>query len=344
MSAKKKLNILFYYYPSMWLNNGGLQNQILFTKEALEKLGHNVYLFEEWIISKDKYKIDIYHQFSCHYSILNLFNQFIKNDTPVIISSVFNNDKSFQNKLASKLDDIGIPILFHKATKTMQKKADYIISLGNSESKDIMQYSSRTKKIIEIPNGVSNSILNFDNSKIIKEDYIVCVGIINKTKNQLRLIKVCKKNNYKLILIGPDSVQEKMYVNACKALGNQFVEFLGYMDNNSKEFMNIVAKAKLFVLPSLNEVLPISVFEALMLGTPVVSTKNSSLGTYLTEKDGCLLCDPNSEKSITNAISKMYGKHIDKELIAEFKSNYTWHNVAEQVQEVYYKTLNSTTK
>ena len=40
----------------------------------------------------------------------------------------------------------------------------------------------------------------------------------------------------------------------------------------------------------------------------------------------------------------MYGKHIDKELIAEFKSNYTWHNVAEQVQEVYYKTLNSTTK
>ena len=78
MFAKKKLNILFYYYPSMWLNSGGLQNQILYTKEALEKLGHNVYLFEEWIISKDKYKIDIYHQFSCHYSILSLFNHFIK--------------------------------------------------------------------------------------------------------------------------------------------------------------------------------------------------------------------------------------------------------------------------
>ena len=91
----------------------------------------------------------------------------------------------------------------------MQKNADYLISLGGSESQDIIDYSGRTKKIIEIPNGVSNSILNYDHSKIVKEDYIVCVGTINKEKNQLKLIEVCKQNKNKLVLIGPESVEEK---------------------------------------------------------------------------------------------------------------------------------------
>ena len=181
----------------------------MYTKKALEGLGHNIYLFEEWVTNKDKIKIDIYHQFSCHYSVLNLFDQFSKSDFPVVLSSVFNNEKSLKNRIASKLNNIGIPILFHKGIKRMQKNADYLISLGGSESQDIIDYSGRTKKIIEIPNGVSNSILNYDHSKIVKEDYIVCVGTINKRKNQLKLIEVCKQNKYKLVLIGPESVKKK---------------------------------------------------------------------------------------------------------------------------------------
>ena len=131
-----------------------------------------------------------------------------------------------------------------------------------------------------------------------------------------------------------------MYVNACKSLGDKYVSFLGFMDNNSEEFMNIVAKAKLFVLPSLNEVLPISVFESLILGTPVVCTKNSSVGTYLSEKDGCALCIPHSSKSISESIKKMYNYKIDVKESRLLGQRYNWDNVASQIQDVYYKTLN----
>ena len=340
MCAKKKLNILFYYYPTMWLNNGGLQNQIIYTKMALEGLGHKVFLFEEWILQKSKIQIDIYHQFSCHYTVFNLFKEFKQNAGSLVISTVFNSEKSLKNRVATKLDDFGLPILFHNVTKTMQREADFIISLGEFETNDLKEYSSLKTEIKNIPNGVSETILDFDLEQIVKEDYIVSVGSIKKGKNQLSLIKICKKLNYKLILIGPESKQEPNYVSACKELGYGFVSFLGFIDNNSQEFMNLVAKAKLFVLPSLNEVLPISVFESLILGTPVVCTNNSSIKSYLSEDDGCALCDPKSLKSISDSINKMYNFKLETKKIQELKFNYTWNNVAEQIQEVYYKTLN----
>ena len=80
-----------------------------------------------------------------------------------------------------------------------------------------------------------------------------------------------------------------MYVNACKSLGDKYVSFLGFMDNNSEEFMNIVAKAKLFVLPSLNEVLPISVFESLILGTLLFALKIVLLA-HIFQKRMVVLC------------------------------------------------------
>ena len=85
MHTKKKLNILFYYYPSLWLNKGGLQNQIIYSKTALEALGHKVFLFEEWILQKNKIQIDIYHQFSCHFTVFNLFKEFKQNAGSLVV-------------------------------------------------------------------------------------------------------------------------------------------------------------------------------------------------------------------------------------------------------------------
>lgn len=338
MSAKK-LNIVFYYYPSLWMNKGGLQNQILLTKEALEGLGHTVFFYEDWIRDKDKIQIDIYHQFSCNYTIFALFSEIKSLGNKIVLSSVFNDDKSTKNIVASKLDDIGIPILFHKSVKKMMRGVDAIISLGLSETQDLIKYSNPRNGIIEIPNGVSKPIMNYDIRTIIKKDYIVCVGTINKRKNQLSLIKICNELNLNLILIGPSSKTEIKYINQCKKIAGENVTFLGYMDNNSNKFMEIISKAKLFVLPSLNEVLPISVFEALILGTPVVCTQNSSVGTYLKKEDGCLLCDPTSHKSIVTAIKSMYGFKMDHNLITSFKEKYNWDSVAKKIEDVYFETL-----
>ena len=77
-----------------------------------------------------------------------------------------------------------------------------------------------------------------------------------------------------------------------------------------------------------------------MLGTPVVCTQNSSIESYLSEDDGCALCDPKSLKSISDSINKRYNFKLETTKIQELKFNYTWNKVAEQIQEVYYKTLN----
>ena len=293
-------------------------------------------MFESWIENNCAEDIDIYHQFSCHSTTAYLFDFFAAQNKPVIVSTVYNNSKSLKSWMANVLSDLGIPILSHKAVKSMLRRSTAIISLGNEETVDIKEYSGTQADIFNVPNGVSQAVLEFNLSSIEKQDYIVCIGTINKRKNTLALIHACEELNIPLIHIGPDSPTEKEYVKQCKEESTSCT-FKGFLDNDSSQFLSLVAQAKLMVLPSHNEVLPISVFEALILGTPVVSTQNSSLGTYLTESDGCKLCNPKSMTDIKKSIQKMYGKPISTEQINSFKNDYNWLTVAKRIEEIYYR-------
>ena len=79
----RKMNILFYSYQHLDFNKGGLQNQLYFTKSALEDRGHRVILLNEWL--NNKTDIDICHQFSVHPTLLNTFKELKERNKKVII-------------------------------------------------------------------------------------------------------------------------------------------------------------------------------------------------------------------------------------------------------------------
>src|SRR5690606_29181945 len=134
-------------------NTGGLQNQIQYTKESLERLGHEVIFLEDWL--KHKPKIDLCHQFSLHPTLINTFNQLLTLKIPIIISSVYNEiAPPFFNRLAILSSRVGIPILYYKDIIKMIKGSSHMISLGELETNILNKSFGPIKNISSLPNGI----------------------------------------------------------------------------------------------------------------------------------------------------------------------------------------------
>jgi glycosyltransferase involved in cell wall biosynthesis len=93
------------------------------------------------------------------------------------------------------------------------------------------------------------------------EDFIKAIGLIAKLMPDI-----------KAKIIGPASEHYRNYLKelAIKSGSSENIEFLGFI-NTQNELHEIVAKAKICVLPTYNDTVPGTIVESMMLGTAVVS-------------------------------------------------------------------------
>ncbi|PSV36628.1 hypothetical protein C9J44_09700 [Photobacterium sp. GB-27] len=104
----------------------------------------------------------------------------------------------------------------------------------------------------------------------LPNDYIVFVGRLEKQKNLLLLLDVLlkMKSNIPLIIIGQGRLEEAIMKRARELGIQERVVIYPFCQNPYP----IIKKAKVLVLTSLHEGLPTVLIEALILGTPVLST------------------------------------------------------------------------
>jgi glycosyltransferase involved in cell wall biosynthesis len=335
---KRKLKILIYSYQHLAFNSGGLQEQIKQTKAALEILGHQVYYLDEWF-HMGRPKIDICHQFSVHFTLTNTFSELKSLGYPIVVSTVYNEETTFVKYLIRSISKFGIPLFYYRNIQLFLDESNYLITLGKTETKSLINKFNPKTPIVEIPNGISKEIIESDFNLNTDVSYVVCVGTISEIKNQYSLINACHELGVKLILIGPDSRLDVKYVEICKSKASDNVIFTGFLKNTSDEFIKIITQASIFALVSFKEVLPISVFEALALGTPVVCTKNSSVADYFKNDMFIDYCNPLSKKDIIRSIKKQLS--IPKSCIIneKIREEFTWIKIAKKVECIYYKTL-----
>lgn len=91
------------------------------------------------------------------------------------------------------------------------KHVDLFLPNSHTESLAIINdFNINSSKIMVIPNGIQFNTLP-TSFNIPYNDYILCVGRIEKLKNQHTLIQACKDLGYKLILIGGLSKSQHSY-------------------------------------------------------------------------------------------------------------------------------------
>ena len=259
-------------------------------RQALKERNVRFVPMKEWTLAEVKRVIraekpDIIH---AHDMKASFFAALVCGNTP-LISHVHNNN----------FDSRGISlkaVLYGYAAK----KAKHIFWVSKSAYEGYAFHAKFEKKSSVLYNVIDSSAVYKKAAEDAKEYAydIVYVGRLTPQKNPQRLVKVLagvaqKYPEMKAAIIGAGDLEAETKQAITDHHAEQFIDMLGYSSNPYK----VMKQAKILIMTSRWEGLPMCALEAMALGVPIVSTPTDGLKEiveddttgYLSDDDGVLI-------------------------------------------------------
>lgn len=231
-------------------------------------------------------------------------------------------------------------------------KSDFLITVSNySKQSLIKQYKLNNKKVLITPNGVSNIFLEAYNkedavkhiyNKYKIKKYILYISRIEPRKNQELLIKAflklkLYKQDYKLVLIGKNSIINNEFENLLKSLKNDQRKNIHYFEEiKQSDLMFFYRAAIAFVFPSKAEGFGIPPIEAGALKIPVLCSNTTAMSNF--EFFTPYFVSPNNHQDFEKALNKLINNkdQLDLDKIQQtIKERYSWKNSAEVMTSIF---------
>ena len=206
---------------------------------------------------------------------------------------------------------------FPRAWRAACDRADRIVVPSNVVADKVRTHGVSKKRIEVIPWGVTGGQVPLDDQNLVAERlglperFVLWIGTAEPRKNLPRLVAAMQEPELRtvpLVVAGPAGwgidLADTLAPLGERALG------LGLLDR--ADLLSVYARATVFVYPSLDEGFGLPVLEAMVQGTPVVT----SFGTSTEEASGgaAELVDPYDHSSISAGIARLLA---DEELSAE---------------------------
>lgn len=246
----------------------------------------------------------------------------------VIARAIINNEK---------INSISYLFLGQKmSVKLVAKKAACLLPNSFNENERFQKKYNLSCRYKVVPNGIDDNVLKRELQPTLKEpDLIICVGRIEPYKNQLKVIKALNNTNYRLVIVGAPSANAAFYYEECKKNAAANVFLAGRVSQD--ELICYYKKAKVHVLASWFETTGLSSLEAASQRCNVVITHKGDTKEYF--EDYGFYCEPDSEQSILNAVTKAAAADFDERLYTKIYQQYTWMCAAEKTLEAYKEVL-----
>lgn len=246
--------------------------------------------------------------------------------------------------------------LYHKlklAPKLVLKRADKIITISISTSRDLIKYFKiPPRKIKMLYMGVSESFRVIDSARAkrlmrekfnVTRPYILFLGRNEPHKNikalviaYARLPEYIRERN-DLVLVGKE---DERYNQPIRELISRYgiekkVFFTGYADDSDLPY--IYSAASVYVQPSFYEGFGLPILEAMACGVPVVSSNTSCLPEV--GGDAALYFSPVDVHALTNHIKNLLDDSILREEMIKRGlkqvKNFTWFNAVNGLLECF---------
>lgn len=202
----------------------------------------------------------------------------------------------------------------YKEANECYKKYDKTICVSEAVREDFLNLFPEVKNTAVLFNTVESDYIRekakeeINDMRFVKYKGIKLIGVgkVSKRKGFMRLAHIHKKMLEKglehrcyILGVGADKQHIEDYLKE-NNLTESFV-FLGYDENPYK----YVANSDIFVCSSLSEGFSTAVTEALIVGTPVVTTLCAGMIELLGEKNEYGIITENSEKGLEKGIEKI---------------------------------------
>lgn len=258
------------------------------------------------------------------------------------------------HKVIWHLNDTQTPIVLKLLFRLVQPLAHGFITAGHRVNEYYLPYENK-RPIFNISAPVDCSV--FDPSLVQKTNTndllrIITVANINPIKDLKKFLEVAAILNNKIVeplqfrIIGPVHDSQQKYFeqlkNHEKNLKLENIIFVGGVLDTRKE----LADADIYVCTSLAEASPTSVWEALAMGKPVVTTNVGEVDHIIEHEISGLICQSGEAKELAEKIEHLiFHKKISKKLGKYARDRATKlldvTMIAKQHFQAYEETLNS---
>lgn len=240
--------------------------------------------------------------------------------------------------------------------KPVLENADLIISVSKWAVGDIAKYGLPRGKMVCVHNGVSpkeyrpsaHRAARFRKKHALEgKKILLFVGRVIRQKGIEYLIDamplVLKRvPQARLVVVGRGNRLEKMRSRVAKLGLQGKVHFEGFLDE--EELKDALCACNVFVLPSLWEVLPVSILEAMACGKPIVASDVGGNGELVRRGHNGFLVPKKNSRRLAEKIVRVLsdeqlagrmGRNSRERVVSEFN----WELIASQTISAYQKLL-----
>jgi len=244
--------------------------------------------------------------------------------------------------------------IMHSIARRIVQNASMTIAISEQTKKDIVKYYQiAPDRISVVPLGVEQrfsqkwipeDILNLRQRYELPESFILYVGGIDPRKNvglifQAMKILLEKNNQCPLLAFAGRISDQNGYPEMMKKIRSlgieQQIHFLGYVPDNDLPLLYHASTA--FIYPSRYEGFGLPVLQAMAAGTPVLTTKLSSIPEVA--GDAALYIDPDDPLSLVQALEGIISNSALRLSLVnageQQASLFSWKRTASETLNVY---------
>lgn len=314
-------------YIATHVDGGKLRKLLIFFKAIISSIR---YLFSS--------KIKLVHIHSASRA------SFYRKSVFVILSKVF------RKKVIIHIHGGGFNIFYHNESGTIKRKyiknilclADIIIALSDQWKKDIETIISKEHVVRVVNNGIVLPLVK--HTIEVKNLIILMMGRLGEKKGVFDLIKAIEKivrvvPTVQFILAGDGDIDKVKKIVQEKEL-SEYISVPGWVSNGSEYYSN----ADIYVLPSYNEGLPMSILEASSYGLPVVSTSVGGIPEIIEDGLNGFLVEPGDinaleERLLSLIESPELRRKMGNAAHEKVKDKFNINHIAGQISKLYEELL-----
>jgi glycosyltransferase involved in cell wall biosynthesis len=178
--------------------------------------------------------------------------------------------------------------------------------------------------------------------QVPREKVILCVGAIQRRKNQIALIRALRAAppDWKLVLAGSRGYDADLaFQEAANSPLADRIQITGYVSD--EQLGDWYARASVFAFPSLDEGFGMPALEAMAAGLPVIASNRSAVAEVC--GDAALLVDPENGDELAGAIGLLATDEERRRTLAatglEHAAKFRWADAVDKTIRAYKELL-----
>jgi glycosyltransferase involved in cell wall biosynthesis len=243
---------------------------------------------------------------------------------------------------------VGVILSYNILSRMALGFTDKVIAITPWEYSFIRRFGGKQEKIVNLPNGMAAEFFERAEGNDFKEKFgidekklVLFFGRLNVVKAPDFFVDIAKRilekrDDVRFVIRGPD---EGLREIVRQKIGDEKRIILLEETRDRKEIIKMYQAADVFVLPSYREGLPLTLFEAMASGLPVVASPVNGVPYEIKEPDNGFLVKHGDVDGFARRVIEFLDDEglrgrVSKNNLKRSES-YSWEGISEKTLELY---------